>query len=95
MSLGLIHQQEHLHLWFKSIDGAEYANAIYENEIDAAIAFTGIVVNIRKYDPSGITIAIEDVMQSLKVGKGMYAGYPGLVVVLSRCDGGCNSPSWN
>lgn len=95
MSLGAEHAGEHYHVWSKSIDGAQFANAIYENDVDAAVAFIGIVVNIRKYDTSGINIAIEDVMQSLKEGNGMYAGYPGLVFVLSRCEGGCVSPSWN
>lgn len=96
MSLGPVHEGKHLHVWSKSIDGAEFANAIYENEVDAALAFMGVIVNIRKYDQSGINITIEDAMASLDNGRrGMYAGYPGLVVVLNRCAGGCVSPTWN
>lgn len=95
MSLDSIHQNKHLHLWTKSIDGAEYANALYENEVDAALAFCGIIQNVRKYSKDGHTISIEDVMGSLVEGRGMYAGVPGLVVVLSKCDGKCKSPTWN
>jgi len=95
MTLGEVYRNKHVHVWTKSIDGAEFGNAIYENDIDAALAFCGIVQNVRKYADDGVVIAIEDVMGSLTEGRGMYAGVPGFVVVLSRCDGGCKSPSWN
>lgn len=95
MTLGTTHATNHLHVWTKSIDGAEFGNALYENDIDAAIAFIGIVVNVRKYSDDGVSLTIEHVMESLTEGKGMYAGVPGFVVVLSRCEGGCMSSTWN
>jgi hypothetical protein len=95
MSLDAIHATKHTHLWTRSVDGAEFANALYENEIDAALDFTAILVDIRRYADDGANITIEDVMHSLQDGNGMYAGVPGFIVVLSKCDGGCHSPTWN
>mgnify|MGYP006195287541 CR=1 FL=1 len=85
----------HLHLWTKSIDGAEFANALYTDDSDAALNFLGVIKNVTKNNIDNEAITIEDVMDSLTEGRGMYAGVPGFVVVLSRCDGGCQSPSWN
>ena len=82
-----------MHVWSRSIDGAEFANTLYENEIDAALAFCAIAQQVRKY--SETTVTIEEVMRSLEEGNGMYVGVPGLVFVLSRCSGGCISPTWN
>lgn len=84
----------HLHLWTKSIDGAEFGNALYVEDVDGAIAFLGVIQNVTKYSID-TDITIEMVMESLTEGRGMYAGVPGFVVVLSRCDGRCQSPSWN
>ncbi len=95
MTLGTLHANKHIHVWTKTIDGAEFGNALYENHIDAALAFCGIIQNIRKYANDGVKITIEDVVHSLEEGRGMYAGVPGFIVVLSRCDGGCVSASWN
>lgn len=95
MSSSEVHAGPHLHLWTRSIDGAEFANAIYRDDVDAAIDFCGMIQDIRKYAIDGVQITIEDVMQSLTEGRGMYAGVPGFILVLSRCDGGCKSPTWN
>lgn len=95
MSLGTVHAGEHYHVWTKSIDGAEFGNAIYENNIDASLSFNTIMRQITKYQPKAPIIPIETIVNSLVEGRGMYAGGPGLVVVLSRCDGGCFSPVWN
>lgn len=95
MSLGKIHASKHLHLWTRTMDGAEFANALYENDVDGALAFLGVVKQVTKYSVANEDITIEQVMGSLDDGRGMYAGVPGLIVVLSRCDGGCKSPSWN
>lgn len=87
---------KHLHVWTKSIDGAEYANAVYDDDVDAALAFIGLVKNITHGNVENGAVTIEDVMDSIDDGaKGMYAGFPGLVVVLSRCEGNCVSPIWN
>jgi hypothetical protein len=95
MTLDLINEK-HIHVWTKSIDGAEYGNVLYDNEVDAALAFLGIMKNVTKGNVPNEAVKIEDVMQSLDNGrKGMYAGYPGLIMVISRCDGGCKSPVWN
>lgn len=85
----------HLHLWTKSIDGAEFGNALYEEDTDGAMAFLGVIKDVTKYNMETDDITIEMVMESLTEGRGMYAGVPGFIVVLSRCDGGCQSPSWN
>ncbi len=94
MNLGTIHANPHLHLWTRSLDGAEFANAIYENHIDAALDFCAITQHIRKYT-DGDPVTIEYVMESLEEGKGMYVGSHGLLLVLSKCEGGCKSASWN
>lgn len=89
-------KNKHLHVWTKSIDGAEFGNAIYDNDVDAALAFIGLVKNITKGNVPNEDVKIEHVMESIDEGrKGMYAGFPGLIVVLSRCEGNCNSPVWN
>lgn len=86
----------HLHLWAKTIDGAEFANALYFDDSDGAQAFLGVVKNVCKYTIENHELTIEDVLTSLIEGNGMYAGAPGLVVVLSRCeDAICASPTWN
>lgn len=95
MTLGSVHAGKHLHVWTRSLDGAEFANALYENDVDAALAFIGLVKDVTKYSVENEHITIEDVMESINNGRGMYAGAPGLIVVLSRCDGGCKSASWN
>lgn len=87
--------EKHTHLWTRSIDGAEYANATYNHDVDAALDFIGIIKNITKDTVANEDITIEQVMDSLTDGSGIYAGYPGFIFVLSRCDGGCNSPIWN
>lgn len=87
--------EPHLHLWTKSIDGAEFGNAMYADDIDGALAFIGIIKDVTKDIIDNESITIESVLDSLVEGRGMYAGAPGFVVVLSRCDGGCTSPSWN
>jgi hypothetical protein len=95
MSVDLINEK-HLHVWTKSIDGAEFGNVLYDNEVDAALAFLGIMKNVTKGNVPNEDVTIEQVMQSLDEGRrGMYAGYPGLIMVISRCDGGCKSPVWN
>lgn len=87
---------KHIHVWTKSIDGAEYGNAIYDNEVDASLDFLGLIKNITKGNVENEEVKIEHVMQSLDEGrKGMYAGFPGLIVVISRCEGKCHSPVWN
>jgi hypothetical protein len=85
--------EEHIHLWSRTLDGAELGNALYRSDIDAALDFTAIVGQVTKYAEN--TVSIEEVMSSLTDGRGMYAGCPGFIVVVSRCDGGCASPSWN
>lgn len=88
-------QNEHVHVWTRTLDGTEMANAIYENHIDAALVFTTIARQVTYYN-SEADIAIEDVVNSLQDGgRGMYAGVPGMVIVISRCDGECKSPVWN
>lgn len=84
---------EHLHVWTRTLDGAELANAVYDNDTDAAVAFVGIVSNVTKYNT--VKLSIEDVLDSLNTGAGMYTGVPGFIVVLSRCEGGCLSVTWN
>ena len=86
---------EHYHVWTSAITGAEYANAVYDNDVDAALDYLGIVLNLTKYTEHYGDVNIQMVMESLRQGKGMYAGTPGLVAVLSRCEGGCISPTWN
>jgi hypothetical protein len=76
------------------MDGTEMANAIYENYIDASTAFCAITQQITHYNDD-INLKIEDVVGSLENGRGMYAGVPGFVIVLSKCDGGCHSQIWN
>lgn len=95
MNLNPLHTNSHLHVWARTIDGAEFINTIFENEVDASLAFIGIVKNVTKYTIAPEALKIEDVMGSLKEDNGMYAGVPGLVVVLSRCKGGCHSATWN
>jgi hypothetical protein len=95
MNVGLINEQ-HLHVWTKSIDGAEFGNALYENEVDAALAFLGIVKAVTKGNVPNEDVTIQHVMYSLDEGRqGMYAGLPGLIIVVSRCEGKCKSPTWN
>ena len=87
--------KQHLHVWSRTLDGAELANAVYDHEVDAAMDFVVLARGITKYNQEA-DIKIEDAMHSLQNGqRGMYAGSPGLIFVLSRCDGGCKSPSWN
>jgi len=87
-------KDEHIHVWTRTLDGAELGNALYYNDLDAAMDFLGMARAITKYHTEA-DIKIEDVMDSLIDGRGMYAGFPGLIVVVSRCDGGCKSPTWN
>lgn len=84
---------KHLHVWTRSLDGSEFGNALYYNEIDAAVDFLGIARGFM-YN-SGADLHIEDVYNSLSEGSGMYAGSPGLIVVISRCEQQCQSPVWN
>jgi hypothetical protein len=77
------------------MDGTEMANAVYVNHIDAAINFCTIARQMTKYNDEA-DIKIEDVVNSMEgEGRGMYAGVPGFVIVISKCDGGCRSPVWN
>jgi len=79
----------------RTLDGAELANATYDNDVDASLDFLGMARQINKYNAES-DLKIEDVYNSLQYGgRGMYAGVPGFVVVVSRCDGGCKSPTWN
>lgn len=94
MTFGLI-SKPHLHVWARTLDGAEYINTLHDNEVDASLAFIGIVKNVTRYSIEPEAITIEDVMHSLIKDNGMYAGVPGLVVVLSRCKGECSSGTWN
>ena len=87
--------QPHLHVWTRTLDGCEFANSVYGHDVDASLAFIGVARQITKYNPDA-DIKIEDVYNSLQDGgRGMYAGVPGFVVVVSRCEGGCHSPTWN
>lgn len=89
-----IWKNEHVHVWTRTIDGTEMANAIYQNHIDASMDFCAIAQQMTYY--SDASIKIEDVVNSMEeTGRGMYAGVPGLVIVISKCDGGCKSPIWN
>lgn len=85
----------HIHVWASTITGSEYANAVYENEVDAALEFLAVVREFTRYDDESQNLKIEVVMDSLNTGTGMYAGVPGLVFVLTKCSGGCFSPTWN
>lgn len=89
-------ETEHIHIFARSIDGAEYINALYDNDIDAALDFLGLYQSINKYNEDAPNMTIEDVVNSLREErKGIYGGMPGLVVFLSKCGGGCISPNWN
>lgn len=86
----------HLHLWTKTSDGVEFGNAIYDNDTDGAQAFLGVVKSVCKYTFENHEITIEDVLLSLEEGNGMYAGVPGFIIVLSRCEYcACMSATWN
>lgn len=85
---------EHLHVWTRTLDGSELGNAVYNDDVDAATNFLAIARLLTNHNPES-DIKIEDVMLSLTEGRGMYAGIPGLIVVVSRCNGRCNSPVWN
>lgn len=86
---------EHVHLWTRSIEGPEYANAVYETKEDAAVDFLGVVKEITKYNIDAEELDIYDVLDSLEEGLGMYAGTSSLIVVISRCEGNCRSATWN
>lgn len=85
----------HVHLWTTSITGAEFANAVFESEYDGAVKFLAVAKEVTKYTADQSQLNIETVIESLSRGRGMYAGAPGFVVVLSKCDGNCVSPAWN
>lgn len=90
-----LREEPHIHLWTRTMDGTEMANALFVSHIDAALSFCTIARQMTKYNEEA-NIKIEDVVQSLENGgRGMYAGVPGFVVVVSRCDGNCRSPVWN
>ena len=91
-----LQQINHFHVWAKTIDGAEYINTLHDHEVDASLAFIGLVKQITKGNVPNEDITIEGIMQTLDEGRrGTYAGYPGLIMVVSKCDGGCLSPTWN
>lgn len=90
--------REHLHLSMRTLDGAEFANAVYIDDIQAALDFLGVSKNITKWNVEHGVINIDNVMASIgKDQLGMYAGSPGLVVMLARCDddSNCHSATWN
>lgn len=87
--------EPHTHVWTRTLDGTEMANAMYDNQIDAALDFLPIANQVTFYNEE-TKIQIEDVVNSMEgEGRGMYAGVPGMLVVISRCDGGCSSAIWN
>lgn len=91
-----VRSNPHLHVWTTSMmGGLEYATAIYENKVDASLAFLGIARDVSKYSMEQDSLNIELVMQSLEQGRGMFVGLPGFAVVLTKCDGGCISATWN
>lgn len=76
--------------------GSEYANAIYENDVDAALAFLGVARNMMKYSDNLDQCTIENVYNSVQDGgRGIYVGTPGFTLVLTSCNGECHSPVWN
>lgn len=85
----------HYHVWTGNVTGGEYANAVFENDIDAAMSFMAISNDITMYGVDHGTITIERVVNGLKEKKGIWAGSPELLVAVSRCSGGCKSPTWN
>lgn len=87
-------KSEHYHVWSRTYDGTEMANAIYENPYDAAVSFCAMGQQVIKYNEH-VSFTIEDVVGSLDAGAGMWAGAPGWMLVISKCDGGCRSPVWN
>jgi hypothetical protein len=93
MTLHEVRDRAHVHLQSRSIDGAEFYNTIYENDVDASLAFTGIAVNLIKY--ADISVTIEEVYNSIQEDKGIYFRFRGLVIVLYRCNGGCFAATWN
>lgn len=91
-----IRDNNHIHVWTGSIDGAEFGNALYEDDVDAALNYLAILKNLTKYQIDNESITIEDVMNAMDGDSvGMAAGSPGLIVYISRCSGGCTSPVWN
>lgn len=95
MNLSLI-PKPHIHVWATS-GTSEIANALYEDSIEASLAFLGVALDLNKYN-DGLdeeALKIETVVNSLKEGRGMWIGTHHYQLVLSRCSGHCNSPTWN
>jgi hypothetical protein len=89
-------QQEHYHLFARSLDGSEFANAIYNNKYDAAYDYMKIAgqVSARMFEHGQLTIEL--VVNSLEgATQGIWVGAPGLALLLSKCDTHCVSPTWN
>lgn len=84
----------HYHVWTRSVDGVEFTNCTFEEveKNDAIYHFTKIANGI--YHPEEpLTPAY--VSSTLDTGNGMWAGGPGLMLVLSRCIDNCNKATWN
>lgn len=91
-----IMKQPHVHVWTTSGYGTEYANAVYEDPVDASIAFLGIAQGLAKYyDDIEEELKIETVYNSLSEGRGMWVGTPNFLIVMSNCSGNCYSATWN
>lgn len=86
---------KHYHVWSTSISGQEYANATYDNHIDACVDFLGISQHLMKNSPGEKELNIETVVNSIEHGGGMFVGGPALVLMISKCGGDCLSPTWN
>lgn len=90
--------EHHMHLWTGNLIGTQFADVRYEDEVDAALAFLKLAKEITKDFLDNTELTIEEVMHSFNREddfKGMYVGSPGFLVVISKCEGGCFSPSWN
>lgn len=89
-----IRYKEHAHLSTRSIVGVEFCNVLFENKIDASLSFMQLMNEFAESNRPDI--AIEDVVRSMEGdGNGIYVGVPGLILMVSSCDGECFSPSWN
>jgi hypothetical protein len=60
-------KQSHVHVWTKSLDGTEFANIVYDNDVDAALSFLSVARQITFYNEEA-NITIEDASNSIQNG---------------------------